>query len=206
MVRDALKALLRAQPGTTIVGEAEDGRTAVRMAAELLPDVVLMDINMPQLNGIEATRQIASAQGSSSKIVVLSARSDRRSAEEVLKAGAMAYVAKDSAFEDLSAALRSVMDDKIYLSPTMADGLAEHLARGPATNGATVYDKLSPREREVLQLLAEGKAMKQIAMHLHVSTKTVETHRRKLMAKLGLESVAELTKYALREGITTLDG
>ena len=203
MTRTGLRALLRSQPGMIVVGEAADGRTAVSLAADLSPDVVVMDINMPDLDGVEATRRIAAA-GNGTKVVALSGHSDDRSVREMLKAGAAGYVLKDAAFEELAAAVRAVVEGKVYVSPRVAGIVVDDLMHGGASGDSSSAGRRTTREREVLQLLAEGKATKQAAMHLHVSVKTVETHRRNIMEKLGLDSVAELTKYALREGLTSL--
>jgi DNA-binding NarL/FixJ family response regulator len=195
------------------------------MARDLSPDVVVMDVAMPQLNGIEATRQLAGEERGM-KIVALSMHSDRRFVSEALKAGASGYVLKDGAFEELISAIRSVVADRVYLSPRVAGVVVDDYVRrlpargaGASGNAATTgqaesdgytpprsaFDALTPREREVLQLMAEGYATKEVAHRLHVSVKTVETHRRQIMEKLDLHSVAELTKYAIREGLTTLD-
>ena len=196
--------------GTDIeVLEADNGRTAVHLAATELPDVVVMDLSMPELNGIDATRQIV-AGNPKVKVVALSAHSDRKRIAEVFKAGASAYLPKDAAFEELAAAVRAVMADQVYLSRQVADTLIDDHLRAPGSpdgspHGSGVYDRLTPREREVLQLIAEGKATKEVAALLRVSVKTAETHRRSIMEKLSLDSVAELTKYALREGLTSLD-
>ena len=219
IVREGLKSLLAAQPDMEVVAEAADGRQAVQMARDLAPDVVVMDVAMPQLNGIEATRQIA-ADEPGMKVVALSMHSDRRFVSEALKAGASGYVLKDGAFDELISAIRAVVSDKVYLSPRVAGVVVEDYVRRlpprdgshvlhagaaaqPARHGA--FDALTPREREVLQLMAEGYATKEVAHRLSVSVKTVETHRRNLMEKLGLDSVAELTKYAIREGLTSVE-
>jgi DNA-binding NarL/FixJ family response regulator len=223
IVREGLKSLLQSQADMQVVAEAADGRQAVQMARELAPDVVVMDVAMPQLNGIEATRQIA-ADEPGMKVVALSMHSDRRYVSEALKAGASGYVLKDGAFEELITAIRAVVSNKVYLSPRVAGvvvedyvrrlpgrgnggGTAAHAAGGAADEAARrgAFDALTPREREVLQLMAEGYATKEVAHRLHVSVKTVETHRRQIMEKLDLHSVAELTKYAIREGLTTLE-
>ena len=180
----------------------------MKLAAELAPDVVVMDINMPDLNGIEATRQITRGNGRpghAPRVVGLSAYSDRRFTLEMLNAGATGFVVKDAAFAELADAIRTVVADKVYLSPSIAGVVAEGYAsrEGPG-DVPSAFSQLSPREREILQLTAEGKAMKEIAVELEISIKTVETHRRKVMDKLGMESVAELTKYAIREGLTSL--
>ena len=202
MMRAGLKLLLQSLPGVKVIGEAGDGRTAVRMAGELSPDVVVMDINMPDLNGIEATRQIR-AQGKGPKVIALTAYSPSKFTTEMLKAGASAYVLKTSAFQEIGNALDAIQHGKVYLSPAVSEAVIQEAPSDG--NGHSVFSKLSSREREVLQLLAEGKATKEIAVHLHVSVKTAETHRRNLMEKLGLHSIAELTKYAIREGITSTE-
>jgi DNA-binding NarL/FixJ family response regulator len=218
IVREGLKSLLQSQPDLEVIAEASDGRQAVEMARELGPDVVVMDVAMPQLNGIEATRQLANDQGEM-KIVALSMHSDRRFVSEALKAGASGYVLKDGAFDELISAIRAVTADRVYLSPRVAGVVVEDYvrrlpARGDGAHPGTeehpqgrrsAFDALTPREREVLQLMAEGYATKEVAHRLHVSVKTVETHRRQIMEKLDLHSVAELTKYAIREGLTTLE-
>jgi DNA-binding NarL/FixJ family response regulator len=208
LIRAGLRALLEAEPGVQVVAEAGDGRTAVRLAAELSPDVVVMDISMLGLNGIEATRQIRAGRNGNGnrtgpKVIALSGHSDRRMVTEMLKAGGSGYIPKESAFEEVALALRTVMSNKVYLSPAVADVVVEDFSRGKAAGDASAFDTLTPREREVLQLVAEGKATKQVAMVLHVSIKTVETHRKNIMEKLGIDSVAELTKYAIREGLTS---
>jgi DNA-binding NarL/FixJ family response regulator len=204
MVRAALRSLLEHEPGVEVVGEAGDGRTAVRLAAELFPDVVIMDVSMPDLNGIEATRQIRAGQnGAGPKVIALSGHTDSRYAREMLKAGATGYMMKEAAFQELATALRLVMQNTVYLSPTVAGAVVDVLLRG-GEDASSPFSKLSSREREVLQLMAEGKATKEIANRLEISPKTVETHRRNLMEKLELDSLAGLTKYALREGLTSL--
>jgi two-component system response regulator NreC len=207
IVREGLKSLLNSHEDMEVVGEARDGRSAVQMAKDLTPDVVIMDVGMPHLNGIEATRQITSREPEA-KVVALSMHADRRFMGEMLKAGAKGYLLKDGAFEELATAIRSVVANKVYLSPRIANVVVDdYVRRAPGqTNGdASAFARLTPREREVLQLMAEGRATKEIAMDLKVSIKTVETHRRQIMEKLSIHSVAELTKYAIREGLTSLD-
>jgi DNA-binding NarL/FixJ family response regulator len=163
-----------------------------------------MDLTMPGLNGIEATRQIL-AQAPGAKVIALSAHGDHRMVAETLKAGAMGYTLKDSAYEELVLAIRTVRSGKLYLSPRLVGSVVDHYVRRDAGEDHGAFAKLTPREREVLQLMAEGKSTKEVASGLGVSTKTVETHRRQIMDKLDMHSVAELTKYAIREGLTSLE-
>lgn len=202
MIRSGLRALLQASPEFEVVGEANQGRAAVQMVSSLSPQIVVMDLRMPDMNGIEATRQIAGANPDV-KIIGLSANGDRQSVVEMLRAGAKGYVLKEAAFEELSMAIRTVMLNKIYLSPSITNLMVEGWVDGKG-DPASVFGTLSAREREVLQLISEGKATKEVALLLNVSVKTAETHRRNLMEKLHVDSVAELTKYAIREGITGL--
>ncbi len=203
IVRDGLRTLLEKYPDIDVVGEAEDGRTAVEMAGNLSPAVVIMDIARPDLNGIEATRRIL-AVNPRVKVIALSMHSDKRFISEMLKAGASGYLLKDCAFEELVTAIHAVMKDKTYLSPGIAGIVIDNYVRQSGGPEASVFSVLSDREREVLQLMAEGKTTKEIAFQLDVSIKTVETHRQNIMTKLDIHSIAELTKYAIREGLTTL--
>jgi len=205
VVRQGLRSLLEQEPGITVVGEVADGRSAVRLSTELAPDVVIMDITMPDLNGIEATHQIK-ASSPDTKIVALSIHSDRRMVARMLSAGASAYLTKDSPFEELTRAVRTVIGNQTYLSPQIADTVTKEYVRNLLREDeSSPAPDLSDREREVLQLLAEGHSTKQTASQLHVSEKTIETHRRQIMRKLNLHSLAELTKFAIREGLTSLD-
>ena len=204
IVRQGLRTMLERNADFTVVGEAEDGRSAVRMSGELKPDVVVMDIGMPDLNGVEATRQLTAGQPHV-RVVGLSMHADRRFAAEMLKAGAKAYLLKDGAFDELATAIRSVAAGRVYLTARVADVVVQSYADTNHDESPSAFRRLSPREREVLQLMAEGRATKEIASDLDVSVKTVETHRRQIMEKLNLFSVAELTKYAVREGLSALD-
>jgi len=206
VVREAICSLLRNEFGMDIVGEAEDGRTAVQLARELRPDVIIMETSMPNLNGIEATRQIVH-ELPDVKVIALSAHSDRRSVCEMLKAGALGYLPKRCAFQELVSAIQNVVANRTYLSY-----LSSHISRivieeylhHAAEQGQSAYSVLTDREREVLQLIAEGKSTKVIARELYVSPKTIEWHRNQLMKKLNIESVAELVKYAISEGLTSI--
>jgi DNA-binding NarL/FixJ family response regulator len=201
---EGLRTLFATRPGLDIVGEANNGRMAVRLARELSPDLVIMDIGMPELNGVEATRQIR-AEMPHVKVLAVSMHSDRQYVAGMLAAGASGYVLKDSAFTELAEAIRVVGQGGRFLSPeivgVVVDDYLQRLTPAPGSAAA----RLSDREREVLQLMAEGHSTADIADRLHISRKTVETHRKSIMSKLELHSVAELTKFAVREGITSLD-
>jgi len=203
IVRQGLRTLLEKEPDMEVVAEAEDGRAAVRLAREVSPQVVIMDVAMPDLNGIEATRQIV-AESPGIKVIALSMHADRRFVANMLKAGASGYLLKDAAFEELAQAIRTVAANRTYLSPEVSDIVVKDYLKGPQEE-ASAFSLLTAREREVLQLLAEGKSTREIADCLHVSVKTVETHRQQIMSKLDIRSVAELTKYAIREGLSSLD-
>ena len=189
--------------GFQVIAEADNGRSAVRLAKELQPDIVITDIAMPDLNGLEATRQIC-AEAPRAKVLALSMHTESRFVLGILEAGASGYLLKDAAFEELSVAIKAILRDQIYLSPAIAGVVVRqslgHVGSKPRSERA----KLSKREREVLQLIAEGKSTKEIAAKLYVSVKTVETHRKQIMDKLDIYSIAELTKYAIREGVTFL--
>jgi two-component system, NarL family, response regulator NreC len=202
IMREGLRSLLEKEIDIKVLGEAEDGRMIQRMARELSPDVIIMDVAMPDLNGIEATRQIV-AELPGVKIIALSMHDDRRFVLNMLKAGAAGYMLKDCAFKDLAKAIRVVMSHNTYLSPEVADIVVKDYLSTAQSAESSAFNLLSPREREVLQLIAEGKTSALIAESLHISIKTVETHRQQIMVKLKIRSVAELTKYAIREGLTS---
>jgi DNA-binding NarL/FixJ family response regulator len=204
IIREGLRSLLQKQPDMEVVDEAEDGITAVRLTEKLHPDIVIMDIGMPDLNGIEAARQII-ARVKNVKVIALSMHSDKRFVLEMLKAGASGYLLKDCAFEELIGAIRTVRSGQIYLSNRVTGVVVDEYLHSRPVSDVSAYNLLSAREREVLQLLAEGNTTKSIAASLNVSTKTIETHRQQIMEKLNLHSVAELTKYAVKEGLTSLD-
>lgn len=203
ILRDGICSLVKGYDDMEVVGEAADGRTAIRLVQELSPDVVIMDISMPDLNGIDATRKII-ADFPKVKIIALSMHYDKQFISEIFKAGASGYLIKDSAFDELEHAIRIVMDGKTYINPQIASLVVESLVSQPSRAGHQAFSLLTQREREVLQLISEGKSTKQIATDLHVSAKTVESHRRQVMGKLNIRNVAELTKYAIREGLTSV--
>lgn len=204
IVRDGLRSLIDRQPGMEVAAEAENGRQAIRLTRQLRPDVIVMDLTMPDLNGIEATRQITQ-EFPEVKIVAFSMHADQQFVEGAFKAGVAGYLLKDSAFEDLAKAIRAVAANKSYLSPKITDLVVKGYVGKLATAESLKPAPLTGREREVLQMIAEGRTAKQIAKSLNVSIKTAETHRRNIMEKLGIYSIAELTKFAIREGLTSLD-
>jgi two-component system response regulator NreC len=204
ITRQGLRLLLEKESDMEVVAEADQGRTAVQLTAELSPNVVIMDVSMPDLNGMEATRQIV-GRTENVKVIALSMHSDTLFVTEMLKSGVSGYLLKDCAFEELASAIRSVVSGKTYLSPSISDVVVNGYLHRLSKAEAASSNILSDREREVLQMIAEGKTTKQIALKLHISVKTVETHRRKIMSKLNVFSVAELTKYAIRKGLTSLE-
>jgi len=203
ILRDGLRSLLAKEPGLEVVAEAANGRDAVRLALELEPEVVIMDISMPDLNGIEAARQIIT-KAPQVKVIALSVHADQRFVMEMLKVGASGYLLKDSAFEELNQAIRAVLANRTYLCTEISQMVVGDYVRTLKQADSSAYSILTAREREVLQLFAEGNSTAQIAKRLNLSVKTIETHRQNIMEKLNLRSIAELTKYAIREGLTTL--
>jgi len=204
LFRDGLRTLLGQQADMEVVGEAIDGLSAVEAVGRLRPDILLMDISMSGLNGLEATRRIL-VDGSTTRGIMLSMHADQRYVTEALRAGALGYVLKDSAIGELLGAIRTVARGRRYLSAMLADRVIGEYVDLAGERSPSAFSILSPRERQVLQLLAEGTSTKEMAVRLKVSVKTVETHRRQIMDKLDIHSVAELTKYAIREGITPLE-
>ena len=198
ITREGLVNLLQERPDMEVVGEAENGREAVKLASELSPDLVIMDVTLPDLNGIDATRIITSGSNNT-KVIALSMYSDKQFVQGMIQAGASGYLLKDCAFEELVSAIQAVIQGDTYLSPGIAGIVVQDYL-----NRSSADTVLTNREREVLQLIAEGKSTKEIAACLGVSVKTIETHRRQIMEKLGIFSIAELTKYAIREGLTSL--
>ena len=204
IMRKGLHLLFDQEPDMEVVGEANDGRIALELVRKLLPDIVLMDITMPTLNGTDATHKIT-ADFPNVKVIALSIHSSKRYVSDMLKAGASGYILKESLSEELLQAVRTVAEGKIYLCVNIAGIVVDdYVTRLINTNGLNL-GILTDREREVLQLISEGRSTKQIAMDLHVSGKTIEAIRRKTMEKLDIHSVAELTKYAIREGITSAE-
>jgi len=204
IVREGIRGLLDKEPDIEVIGEAEDGHSTVELARKLKPQIVVMDITMPDLNGIEATYEITK-EVPGVKVLALSMHVDKRFVEKMLRAGATGYLPKDCAYEELVRAVHTVASNETYLSPTIADMVRRDYLRQRPKADTSVFSVLTLREREVLQFMAEGKTTKAIASHLEVSVKTIETHRQHVMQKLNLHSLAELTKYAIREGLTSLE-
>jgi two-component system, NarL family, response regulator NreC len=201
IVRSGVRALLERQPDLSVVGEASNGREVIEIVDQETPDVVLMDIAMPLLNGIEATTRITASKPKIA-VIVLSMHADESYILRALKAGARGYLLKDSAQTDLIAAIHAVAAGKAFFSPAVSKVLAEDYLRQVQQRGAEdPYDLLSAREREVLQLVAEGRSSKDIATLLNLSVYTVDTHRANLMGKLNVRSMPELILYAVRKGI-----
>ncbi len=205
ITRDGLAALIEKQPDMEVIGEAENGRTAVKLVDELKPDIIIMDIRMPDLNGIDATKQIIS-NSPGSKIIALSMYSDRRYVKGMLQAGVSGYLVKSCAFDELVNAITAVAENQAYLSPSIADTVMKDYVQSLSanTNSQSLDSSLSSREREVLQLISEGASADRIATQLHISVKTVSTHRRNLMEKLAIDNMADLIKFAVREGLTSI--
>lgn len=203
IVREGLKSLIEKEEDLQVVAEAADGRQAVELALRHHPDLVVMDISMPEINGVVATRMIRE-KAPNIKVLALSMETDRRFVVEVLKSGASGYLLKDAAFGELATAIRRVATGETFLGNRISDILIrDYLQKVPQTASAS-SELLSQREREVLQLISQGKSSKEIAFQFEVSTKTVDNHRHAIMKKLNLYSIAELTKYAVREGLSNL--
>jgi two-component system response regulator NreC len=205
IVRKGLRSLLDGEAGIEVIGEAEDGREAVEKVGQLLPDVVLMDITMPSLNGLEATRQIKK-RFPEVKVVILTVHANEEYIFQILRAGASGYLVKQAAPTELLSAIQAAYRGESFLSPSISRKvIAEYIQQAEATAEKDSYDQLTDREREVLQLIAEGHPNREIADLLHISVKTVETHRANLMDKLDVHSTAELTQYAIRKGVISTD-
>lgn len=201
ILREGLVTILE-KAGLTVVGEAGDGRTTVRLARELKPNMVIIDIAMPELNGIEATRQIVE-EVPGVKIIALSMLADKHFVRGMLQAGASGYLLKHCASQELVQAIRAVQNGQVYLSPGITEMVVDDFKS--ATGDTSAFSVLTSREREILQLYAEGKISREIADTLHLSLKTVEAYRRQIMEKMNFKSFADLIKYAIREGLTSLE-
>lgn len=204
ILRDGLRTLLESKPGMEVVAEAGDGRTALLLVKKHAPQIAIMDITMPDLNGIEATRKMCD-ESPGTRVIALSMHADKRFVAEMLAAGARGYLLKDCAFEELERAIGTVLADNIYVSPGIAGVLVKDYIDRLDSGNLSGSGRLTPQERKVLQAIAEGKSTKETAYLLDISIKTVETHRQHIMEKLKLHTTAELTKYAIREGFTTLE-
>jgi DNA-binding NarL/FixJ family response regulator len=203
ILRDGICSIVKGYPDMEVIGEAANGKEALRLVKELSPDVVIMDISMPDLNGIDATRRII-ADNPNIKVIALSMHHDKQFVSEIFKAGASGYLLKDCAFDELEHAVNIVMDGKTYINPQIASLVIESLVNQPQATSQKSFSLLTDREREVLQLISEGQSTKDIASKLSVSAKTIESHRRQVMGKLNIRNIAELTKYAIREGLTSV--
>jgi two-component system, NarL family, response regulator NreC len=204
LLREGLRVQIERLPGLSVLAEAGNGRQAVRLALKLKPDLVIMDVSMPELNGFEATRQIL-AQLPKAVIIALSMHKNRSFVARMLKAGAKGYVLKESAFAEIADAIRWTAAGKTYLSPLVADIVLEGFLQAEDQHSTSILSQLSGREREVMQLAVEGKSNPQIAEILHISVRTVETHRKNMMGKLKVNDITELIKAALKEGVITLE-
>jgi DNA-binding NarL/FixJ family response regulator len=204
IVREGLRSILEKELRIQVVAQADNGRTTVQLVRELRPEIVIMDISMPDLNGIQATLQILQ-EVPSTKIIALSMHSDKKYVSEMLRAGASAYLLKDCAVDELERAIQAVIAGKVYVSPDVTGTMIEDYRRHVERQKPEETSNLTVKEREVLQLIAEGHSTKEIASRLGVSVQTIDTHRQHIMEKLDLHSVAELTKYAIREGLTSLE-
>ena len=205
IVRKGLRSLLDAEVNIEVVGEADDGRQAIQKAQQFQPDVVLMDITMPVLNGLEATRQIKKLLPQI-RVLVLTVHTSEEYIFQILQVGAAGYVVKQAAVEELIAAIMAVSQGNAFISPSVPENIIEEYSR--QMNGMTAkdnYARLTDREREVLQLVAEGRSNREIAQMLHITTKTVEAHRSRVMEKLNIRSTADLTRYAIRRGIIAVE-
>jgi len=204
ILRNGLHALIEKQENLELIGEVENGQKAVQLTCELKPDIVIMDISMPDLNGIEATQQII-AKTTGVKVIALSVHSDKRFVAGMLKAGASGYLLKENTFEELVKAVHTVIEGNIYISPAILNIIVEDYVRNLPEDAQSENHLLTARERNVLLLLVEGKNMKQIASQLNISIKTVDIHRSHIMKKLGIQSIVELTKFAIRTGLVSME-
>ena len=206
ILRDGIRSLLEKEPDLEVVGEADSGRTAIaiEMACELKPDVIIMDIGMPDIDGIEATKEILSG-APSIQVLALSMYSDKRFVVEMLNAGATGYLVKDCAFDEMISAVRSVASNQRYIAPKLLETFIDDYMKSKCTDGMMNKRRLTPRESEVLRFIAQGYNSKRIAFELNISVKTVDTHRQNIEHKLDIHSVADLTKYAIKAGLISID-
>lgn len=204
ILREGLRLLLGLIEDVEVVAEADNGTTALQLVKELRPDIVIMDIIIPGMNGIDATAEIT-GEVSGIKVIALSMHSDKRYVLRMLRAGAHGYLRKDCASEELAAAIQTVMSDRMYISPQLQGFEVSGAVDKAALITSLTISLLSPKERQVLQLIAEGKTTKQIAIRVGAAEKTIEKHRQRVMEKLDIHSIAELTKYAIREGLTSAE-
>lgn len=204
IVRHGLTKLLQQERDVEVIAQAQNGHATLELARELSPDVIVMDVGMPDLNGIDATQQIL-RENPNIKVLALSMHSGKKFVVAMLRAGASGYLLKDCALEELTTALQTIISGRIYLSPAITDIVVDSYVRQPVEAEQSAFSLLSQREREVLQLMAEGNTTKQIALRLHISPKTVEGHRLRLMSKLNIDNIAQLTKYAIQEGLTSAE-
>ncbi|MDJ0781884.1 MAG: response regulator transcription factor [Desulfosarcinaceae bacterium] len=204
IVREGLRGLIEKEPDMEVVAEAADGQSAVKLAQECTPDLIIMDISMPDMNGIDATHQLL-AELAGVKVIALSMHSDKRFVIGMLRAGASGYLLKECAFREMRTAMGAVFAGQTYLSPKIAAVVVKAFLHQDTDGGSYVGSELTLKERQVLQLIAEGHTTRHISATLHISVKTVEARRKKIMRKLKLDSIAALTKYALKEGLTAMD-
>lgn len=202
IVRQGLSRAIEQEDDMDVIGQAPNGRATIELVCQLSPDILITDISMPDLNGVEATRQVL-RECPAVKVIALSMHSSRQFVMEMFRAGAMGYLLKDCDYDELVKAIHTVAEGKVYVSPSIGDVIVEDLLSGRPAGGPTAFSLLTPREREVLQLMAEGNTTRQIARRLFISPKTVEAHRLRVMTKLDIDNVAQLTKYAIQEGLTS---
>ncbi len=202
IVRQGLSRAIGQEDDMDVIGQAPNGRATIDLVRKLSPDILITDISMPDLNGVEATRQVLH-ECPAVKVIALSMHSSRQFVMEMFRAGAVGYLLKDCDYDELVKAIHTVAEGKVYVSPSIGDVIVEDLLNGRQAGAPTAFSLLTPREREVLQLMAEGNTTRQIARQLFISPKTVEAHRLRVMNKLDIDNVAQLTKYAIQEGLTS---